>query len=191
MHRPRAILQGPKRRRPRARNAVLAWAPARAESVGDLVPILPAEITLSPDPEPAPVAKKQTTGSVGDMIPLLQPDPDPAALSPAVSTSWMEPPPVRRPPAAGTSAPSSPAPAKPSKPSDSAPRRAVPAPRSRTVSPDAFTPLPVLKPEPVPEPATNGPRETIPVDWQQTPPPQKAGTDGVDTPKEPMPMIGP
>ncbi len=103
---PACDTSGPKTPPPSGKERRSRTGSGKSGSVGDMVPILPAEITLSPDPEPAPVAKKQTTGSVGDMIPLLQPDPDPGAVSPAVSTSWMEPPPVRRPPAAGTSAPS-------------------------------------------------------------------------------------
>ncbi len=89
-------------------------------SVGGMIPILPSEIPLAQEaepvapepvtPEPEAPARRSRTGTVGDLVPLLE-------GNPTVETDWSQAPPVRKKPTAP----------RPSKPSDTAQRPAAPA----------------------------------------------------------------
>src|SRR5205807_2207420 len=88
-------------------------------TVGDLVPILPAEGPLpQAEPvEPEPVAtppKHSQGGTVGEMVPLLE-------GNATIQTDWSQPPPVRQKPASPVARPRT------TKTSDTAQRPAAPA----------------------------------------------------------------
>jgi outer membrane protein assembly factor BamB len=147
-------------------------------SVGDLIPILPAEAAPLPNPAQPP----SLSSHVSDLLPLVESEPaNPENVPLERTPSWHEPPPVRRP---GDSTPPAfpDAPPVRRKPGDSGSGIRPPVPRSRPpadVSPPAPTPpRRAIKPPPAAEPPASDftPQVFGPGDWS-TAPPVRRGED--------------
>ncbi len=172
--------------------------PSQSGTVGDLIPILPAEPTL-PFAEPVEPAaedssvRRSKSGTVGDLVPLLE-------GNPTVQTDWSQPPPVRQKPAtppatprttrAGDTVqrPAAPATTRitaPPKPEATPPPR-KPAHSSAAAAPTILVPPPAKDPEP--PPAAEGPRVLGPGDWQ-APPPRRLDSSGQRTPPQGTPKL--
>jgi outer membrane protein assembly factor BamB len=167
--------QAPKNPPPGGKERRSRIGASKTGTVGELVPILPAEITLAPEemPEPA-AAENQASGQVGETIPLVQVETEPAPAAPEAEPSWQNPPPVRR---SQTSTPTPPS--KANKPPESGRRSRTAAPKT-SLAPDQGNKsgsIHVPPPEPNSAPAANGLPESRPADWESPPPVRIPGAE--------------
>jgi hypothetical protein len=153
----------------------------RSGSVGEMVPILPADAAEAPAPPPRPASRKSTAGR------RSPPASAPAAPEPQAA-SWQEAPPVRRGPARGTDpVPAAEAPAPPPPPAPAEPAKEEP-PQASSL-PAWLEPPPVRrgdKAQPAPGVTTGAGPAPVPVDPIDVPAEQAPPSAPVyDTPAPP------